>query len=275
MNRAKRSSRGAAGGTAALGERLGSWRPKVGIVIGSGLGGLADALEVRTVVPYREADLPEPGVAGHRGEFLAGMLEGVAVVLQRGRLHLYEGHAPEVVVRPVRLMAGAGIDTLIVTNAAGGIRTSMRPPTLMLITDHLNLTGRSPLVGPERDGEPRFPDMSQAYDPELRTAARQVAGGVGITLHEGVYAGLLGPSFETPAEIRMLERLGADAVGMSTVLEVIAARARGIRVLGVSTITNLAAGLAEGPLSHEEVVSAGQAVTRDLETLVRGVIRAP
>jgi purine-nucleoside phosphorylase len=273
MSRTKRRS-GAADGTAALRERLGDWQPRVGIVIGSGLGGLADALDARATVPYRNiSGLPQPGVSGHRGEFLAGALEGMPVILQRGRLHLYEGHAPDVVVRPVRLMAGAGIDTLIVTNAAGGIRTSMQPPTLMLITDHLNLTGRSPLVGPEVRGEPRFPDMSEAYDPELRRAARRVAAGAGITLHEGVYAGLLGPSFETPAEIRMLERLGADAVGMSTVLEVIAARARGLRVLGVSTISNLAAGVAAGPLSHEEVLSAGEAVTRDLETLIRGVLR--
>lgn len=274
MNRTKRRSGGTADGTQALRERLGDWQPRLGIVIGSGLGGLAAALDARAAVPYRDIPgLPEPGVPGHRGEFLTGTLEGVPVVLQRGRLHLYEGHAPDVVARPVRLMAGAGIDTLIVTNAAGGIRASMRPPTLMLITDHLNLTGRSPLVGPGLPVEPRFPDMSEAYDPGLRAAAGRVAAGAGITLHEGVYAGLLGPSFETPAEIRMLERLGADAVGMSTVLEVIAARARGIRVLGVSTISNPAAGVAAGPLSHEEVLAAGEAVTRNLETLLRGVLR--
>lgn len=258
-----------------LRERLSDLQPRVGIVLGSGLGGLADAVEASVAVPYRDVPgLAEPGVPGHLGEFLAGMLEGVPVVLQRGRLHLYEGHAPDVATLPVRLMAEAGIGTLIVTNAAGGMKPAMKPPALMLITDHLNLTGRSPLAGPVLPGEQRFPDMSHAYDPALRAAARRVAAAAGITLHEGVYAGLLGPSFETPAEIRMLERLGADAVGMSTVLEVIVARARGIRVLGVSTITNLAAGLAATPLSHEEVLAAGRAVTRDLEALVRGVLRA-
>lgn len=170
-------------------------------------------------------------------------------------------------------MAGVGVRTLIVTNAAGGIRETMTPPALMLITDHLNLTGRSPLVGPVGEGEQRFPDMSAAYDPDLRALAREVARANGLTLHEGVYAGLLGPSFETPAEIRMLATLGADAVGMSTVLEVIAARARGMRVLGISTITNPAAGITDRPLDHEEVLQAGQAVARDLEALVRGVVR--
>jgi purine-nucleoside phosphorylase len=274
MTRTKRRNGGTADETAALRERLAGLRPQVGIVVGSGLGGLADALAAKTAVPFRDLPgLAEPGVAGHRGEFLAGTLEGVPVILQCGRLHLYEGHAPEGVTRPIRLMAGAGIDTLIVTNAAGGIRPHLTPPALMLITDHLNLTGRSPLAGPVLPGEQRFPDMSQAYDPELRAAARRVAGATGITLHEGVYAGLLGPSFETPAEIRMLERLGADAVGMSTVLEVIVARARGIRVLGISTITNLAAGIATAPLSHEEVLAAGRAVTEDLAALIRGVLR--
>jgi purine-nucleoside phosphorylase len=170
-------------------------------------------------------------------------------------------------------MAALGIEMLIVTNAAGGIRPAMRPPALMLITDHLNLTGRSPLVGPAGPGEPRFPDMSAPYDPDLRARAREVARAAGLTVHEGVYAGLLGPSFETPAEIRMLATLGAHAVGMSTVLEVIAARARGVRVLGISTITNPAAGISDRPLDHEEVLAAGRAVAQDLETLVRGVVR--
>jgi len=166
-----------------------------------------------------------------------------------------------------------GIEVLIVTNAAGGIRPDWPPPSLMLISDHLNLTGRSPLIGPVGDGEERFPDMSAAYDPALRALAHEIARSAGVVLHEGVYAGLLGPSFETPAEIRMLATLGAQAVGMSTVLEVIAARARGIRVLGISTITNLAAGIANRPLDHQEVLDAGRAVARDLEILVRGVVR--
>jgi purine-nucleoside phosphorylase len=235
---------------------------------------LADIIERAQLIPYAEIPgMPQPTVPGHRGEFVGGRLEGVPVILQRGRLHLYEGHAPETAVFPVRLMAALGIEVLVVTNAAGGIRPDMRPPALMLISDHLNLTGRSPLVGPVRDGEQRFPDMSAAYDPALRARAREVARAAGVTVHEGVYAGLLGPSFETPAEIRMLATLGAHAVGMSTVLEVIAARARGVRVLGISTITNLAAGITDQPLNHEEVLEAGRAVARDLEALVRGVVR--
>jgi purine-nucleoside phosphorylase len=259
---------------ARLRKGLGGLEPRVGIVLGSGLAGLADVVEGAAVVPYCDVPgLPQPTVPGHRGEFVAGRIEGVPVILQRGRLHLYEGHDPATAVLPVRLMAASGIDVLVVTNAAGGIRTAMRPPALMLISDHLNLTGRSPLVGPTAEGEPRFPDMSAAYDPALRALARTVARATGVTLHEGVYAGLLGPSFETPAEIRMLATLGADAVGMSTVLEVIAARARGVRVLGISTITNPAAGITDRPLDHREVLEAGRAVSRDLEALVRGVLR--
>ncbi len=254
-------------------ERLAGLTPRVGIVLGSGLAGLADVVEKATVIPYADVPgMPQPTVPGHRGEFVAGRIEGVPVILQRGRLHLYEGHGPETAVFPVRLMAALGIEVLIVTNAAGGIRPAMRPPALMLISDHLNLTARSPLLGPAGEGEQRFPDMSAAYDPALRALAREVARGAGFTLHEGVYAGLLGPSFETPAEIRMLATMGADAVGMSTVLEVIAARARGVRVLGISTITNPAAGITDRPLDHEEVLAAGLAVARELEALVRGVV---
>jgi purine-nucleoside phosphorylase len=259
---------------ARVGELLGGFVPRVGIVLGSGLGGLAEALEPSAVVSYRDVPgMPEPTVPGHHGAFVAGTLEGVPVLLQRGRLHLYEGHPPEVAVLPIRIMAALGARTLIVTNAAGGIRRTMPPPALMLISDHLNLTGRSPLVGLVGEGEQRFPDMSAAYDPDLRARAREVARAAGLTIHEGVYAGLLGPSFETPAEIRMLATLGADAVGMSTVLEVIAARARGLAVLGVSCITNPAAGISPTPLDHEEVLEAGLAVAKDLETLVRGVLR--
>ena len=255
-------------------ERLGGLTPRVGVVLGSGLAGLADVVEGPSVIPYADIPgMPQPTVPGHRGEFVAGRLAGIPVILQRGRLHLYEGHSAETAVFPVRLMAALGIEVLVVTNAAGGIRPDVRPPALMLISDHLNLTGRSPLVGPVRDGEQRFPDMSAAYDPALRARAREVARAAGVTVHEGVYAGLLGPSFETPAEIRMLATLGAHAVGMSTVLEVIAARARGVRVLGISTITNLAAGITDQPLNHEEVLEAGRAVARDLEALVRGVVR--
>lgn len=262
-------------GLSVVRQRLGAFTPRVGIVLGSGLAGLADAVEQTAVISYRDIPgMPEPSVPGHHGEFVVGTVERVPVILQRGRLHLYEGHSPALVALPVRLMAEVGIEVLIVTNAAGGISRATVPPTLMLIADHLNLTGRSPLMGSILAGEQRFPDMSAAYDPALRALAKRVAGEKGLILKEGVYAGLVGPSFETPAEIRMLAVLGAHAVGMSTVLEVIAARARGLRVLGISTITNLAAGISSTPLSHEEVLEAGKVVARDLESLVRGVVRA-
>jgi len=262
-------------GLSALRDRLPGFRPRVGIVLGSGLAGFADAVERTAVISYRDIpSMPEPTVPGHHGEFVVGTLEQVPVILQRGRLHLYEGHSPALVALPVRLMAGLGIEVLIVTNAAGGIDRSAQPPSLMLITDQINLTGRSPLSGPVLDGEERFPDMSAAYDPVLRGLARRAGGAAGLILREGVYAGLVGPSFETPAEIRMLAGMGAHAVGMSTVLEVITARARGIRVLGISTITNQAAGISPTPLNHAEVLEAGRAVARDLETLIRGVVRA-
>jgi purine-nucleoside phosphorylase len=192
--------------------------------------------------------------------------------VQSGRFHLYEGHPAEIAALPTRVFARLGIGTLVLTNAAGGIRRTFRPPTLMLIADHLNLLFRNPLVGPVADGELRFPDMSDPYDRALRRRAHEVARAERIALEEGVYAALLGPSFETAAEIRMLERVGADAVGMSTVPEVIAARARGMRCLGVSSITNVAAGLSPQPLSHEEVLDAGRQVAGQLERLIRGVV---
>lgn len=267
-----KGERGVEGAAAFLRTRLKGFGPRVVIVLGTGLGGLADQVEKRSVVPYREIPgFPETGVAGHRGELVLGELEGVRVLLQSGRFHLYEGHDPSTVVMPVRVFHQLGIDTLIVTNAAGGLRPTAHPPALMLIADHVNLTFQSPLAGPVVQGEARFPDMSEPYDRALRRLAREVATERGIALEEGVYVGLLGPSYETPAEIFMLQRFG-DAVGMSTVLEVIAARARGMRVLGLSTITNLAAGISPTALSHEEVLEAGRVVAQDLEKLVRGVL---
>jgi purine-nucleoside phosphorylase len=253
--------------------RLEGLKPRVGVVLGSGLAGLADVVDDATAIPYADVPgMPQPTVPGHRGEFVAGTLEDVPVILQRGRLHLYEGHDATMAVLPVRIMAALGVEVLIVTNAAGGIRPAMRPPALMLISDHLNLTGRSPLVGPAAEGEPRFPDMSAAYDPALRSLAREVARAAGVTLHEGVYAGLLGPSFETPAEIRMLAALGADAVGMSTVSEAICARQMGLRLAGVSCITNPAAGLSARPLDHREVIETGQKVKADFLRLLELVL---
>ena len=259
--------------TEAVSRTLGSLAPRVAIVLGSGLGDVADEVRSATRIPYAEIPgFQKPGAPGHKGELVAGTLDGVPVLVQSGRFHLYEGHAPAVAALPVRLFARLGVGTLIVTNAAGGIRPTFRPPTLMLIADHINLMFRNPLEGPVEEGEQRFPDMSDPYDPALRALAREVARQEKIVLEEGVYAALLGPSYETPAEIRMLQRLGADAVGMSTVPEVIVARARGIRCLGFSSITNVAAGLSAAPLSHAEVLAAGTQVAGQLATLIRGVI---
>jgi len=254
-------------------ERTRGGQPRVGIVLGSGLGALADAVESPTRIPYGEIPgFPEPTVAGHAGELISGTLEGQPVVLQAGRFHLYEGHEPATVALPARVLAELGIEILIVTNAAGGLRATFRPPLLMLIADHLNLMWRNPLFGAVVAGEDRFPDMSDPYDRALRLLARQVAREQGIALEEGTYAAVAGPSYETPAEIRMLQRIGADAVGMSTVPEVLAARARGVRVLGISSITNAGAGLSRTALSHDEVLEAGRALAADLETIVRGVL---
>ena len=259
--------------TDAVARRLDGLRPRVAIVLGSGLGSVADAVQSAIRIPYSAIPgFPEPGAPGHKGELVGGTLEGVPVVVQSGRFHLYEGHAPDVAALPTRVFAALGATTLVVTNAAGGIRHTFRPPTLMLIADHINLMFRNPLEGALEEGEQRFPDMSDPYDRELRALAREVALQQQIGLEEGVYAALLGPSYETPAEIRMLARLGADAVGMSTVPEVIAARARGIRCLGFSSITNVAAGLSAAPLSHEEVLAAGARLAGQLATLIRGVL---
>lgn len=247
--------------------------PDVAIVLGSGLGDLADAVSKPTRIPYADVPgFPAPGVAGHKGELVAGTLEGVPVLMQSGRFHLYEGHPIETTALPVRVFARLGIRTLVVTNAAGGIRSTFRPGTLMLIADHVNLMFRNPLIGAALEGEERFPDMSDPYDRELRQAARDVARERRIALDEGVYVGLLGPSYETPAEIRMLQRFGVDAVGMSTVPEVIVARARGIKCLGFSTITNLAAGISPTALSHQEVLEVGRQVGDALGAIVQGVV---
>ncbi len=254
--------------------RLGSLEPRTAIVLGSGLGFLADEVQSAVRIPYAEIPgFPQPGVAGHKGELVAGTLDGVSVLVQSGRFHLYEGHEAQVAALPVRVMATLGVRTLIVTNAAGGVRLTFRPGTLMLIADHINLMFRNPLTGPVLEGEERFPDMSEPYDAALRALARDAAREAKIPLEEGVYAGLLGPSYETPAEIRMLQRLGADAVGMSTVPEVIAARVRGMRCLGFSTITNLASGISPAALSHQEVLEVGRQVGQALGTIVKGVLR--
>ncbi len=248
--------------------------PRVAIVLGSGLGFLGEELKDAVRVKYAKIPgFPEPGVVGHAGELIAGTLDGVPVLAQSGRFHLYEGHAPAVAALPVRVFHSLGIGTVILTNAAGGIRKTFTPGTLMLIADHINFTGLNPLVGHVQEGDQRFPDMSDPYDSDLRAIARAVAEDEKIRLTEGIYAAMLGPSYESKAEIQMLARLGADAVGMSTVPEVIAARARGLKCIGISTITNLAAGLGGATLSHAEVLEVADRVKGDLARLVRGIVR--
>jgi purine-nucleoside phosphorylase len=256
----------------AIGDRLGRV-PEVAIVLGSGLGPLAERLTGARRIPYGEIPhFPRTTVVGHQGELVAGSLGGTPVLVQSGRFHLYEGHAPATVALPVRVFAELGVRTLLLTNAAGGIRRGFARGVLMMIADHVNLTFRNPLVGPTLPGEERFPDVSDPYDRELRALAREVARRGRITLEEGVYLQVLGPSYETPAEIRMAERMGADAVGMSTAVEVIVARARGLRCLAFSTITNPAAGTSHERLDHAEVMAVARQVAGELERLVEGVV---
>jgi purine-nucleoside phosphorylase len=259
----------------AIRSRLGGRTPTVAVVLGSGLGFLADRLGEAVRIPYADIPgFPVPSVVGHAGELVCGTLDGKTVLAQSGRFHAYEGHEAAVTARAVRAFAELGIGTLLLTNAAGGIRRTFRPGTLMLISDHVNLTGRNPLTGQVLPGETRFPDMSDPYDRHLRALAHEVARQRGVHLEEGVYVGLLGPTYETPAEIRMLDRMGGDAVGMSTVLEVIAARARGMRCLGISTITNFASGLSAQTLDHGEVMDVANRVKDGLGSLVSGIIGA-
>lgn len=224
----------------------------IGIVLGSGLGPLADAVEVEREVPFAEAGLPASSVPGHAGKFVFGKLAGTPVVLMKGRVHLYEGHGPRQVTAGVRWMAAQGMKKLILTNAAGTLNPDFPPGTWMMLSDHLNLTATSPLEGAD------FIDLSAAYDPEWRSAFREAAAGSGMPLHEGVYAGLRGPQYETPAEIRMLRVIGADAVGMSTVLETIQARSLKIPVVAFSCLTNWAAGITAAHLDHHEVLETGK-----------------
>lgn len=247
--------------------------PRVAIVLGSGLGGIASAIEKPKRIPYRSVPgFPKATVAGHAGELIGGTLGGVPVVALSGRFHMYEGHDVALAAFPARVMHALGAETLIVSNAAGGLRKNVGPGSLVLITDHINLMFRNPLIGPLEPGDVRFPDMSDPYDNGLRATAHRVAKARGITLHEGVYAGLLGPTYETRAEVRMLATLGADVVGMSTVPEVIVARALGMRVLGFSCVTNLACGLSDAPITHAEVLETTARVAGQLQELVRGVV---
>lgn len=259
---------------AALRARVGP-PPRVGLVLGSGLGALADEFAAAVRLPFAEVPgFSSAGVVGHAGALVAGELEGVRCIALQGRPHLYEGHDAAVVAFPARVLIRLGIEVLIVTNAAGGINRAFRPGDLMILDDHINLLGRNPLVGPVQPGEARFPDLSRPYDPQLQGLCERLALEARVRVVRGVYCAVLGPSYETRAEIGMLRRLGADAVGMSTVPEVLVARAAGVRVLGISLITNPAADLATAPLDHAEVIAAGDAARADFSRLLRRVVRA-
>ena len=248
--------------------------PRVGVVLGSGLGGFADELGAPVTIPYEEIPgWPVSTAVGHAGVLVVGSFEGAPVAVMRGRAHLYEGIGAERVAFGVRVLGRLGIQTLVVTNAAGAIDEVLRPGQLVLVSDHVNLQGASPLVGPNDESlGPRFPDLSDAYDAELRARARGAAARLGIELGEGVYAAWLGPQFETPAEIRFLRAIGANLVGMSTVQEVIAARHMGIRCLVVSVVTNMAAGVLPQKIDHEAVLEVGARAAGDLTSLLRELV---
>ena len=244
-------------------------RPVVGLVLGSGMGAVAERLQDPVSIPYAQIpEFPVPTVPGHEGRLVIGRMGGVPVAALQGRVHLYEGASPDDVVFGVRLLAWTGVKALLVTNAAGAVDPDLAPGELVRISDHLNLTGVNPLAGPNDDRVgTRFPDMAQAYDPALGSLLDACAGRLGAPMRSGVYAGVHGPSYETPAEIRMLRTLGADLVGMSTVLEVTAARHAGVRVAGLSLVANRAAGLSATPLSHEEVLASGAAAGERIAAL--------
>jgi len=245
--------------------------PAVGIVLGSGLGGLADDLEDAVAIPFAELPgWPTATAPGHVGRLLLGRLGGRPVVMLQGRLHMYEGNDPGLVIQPVLLFARLGAKAVFLTNAAGGLDPSFGPGTLMVISDHINLTGRNPLIGPNADDiGPRFPDLTYAWSPALRTLLHAAAEAEGVALAEGVYVGLTGPNYETPAEVRMLAALGGHAVGMSTVLECIAARWAGLDVVGVSLVSNAGAGYSGVPLTHQEVLASGLEAGPRLARVIR------
>lgn len=249
------------------------FKPRALLVLGSGLGALADDIQDAVRIPF--ADVPgfaPAGIEGHKGQLVAGMLEGVACIVLQGRYHWYEGHSMEAVTLPVRAAAALGVEVMLVTNAAGGLNRNFRPGDLMIIDDHINLLWQNPLTGAVVEGEARFPDMSEPYDRALQALAQRVAVEQGISVVRGTYVALSGPSYETPAEIRAYQRFGADAVGMSTVPEVLVARASAVRVLGLSLITNFAAGLSPSALSHDEVIEAGLNARAAFSGLVRGLL---
>lgn len=249
-------------------------RPAIGLVLGSGLGGFADELSEATKIPYANIPFfPLSTAVGHAGQMVIGKVGAVAVAAMQGRVHLYEGYSVKEVTFPIRAFGRMGIRALILTNAAGGINLEYKQGALVVISDHINLQGKNPLVGSNEDRlGPRFPDMTQAYWKPYREIALRAARRLGKTLHEGVYAGLLGPSYETPAEIRYLRTIGADLVGMSTIPEVIVARHMGLKVLAISCVTNMAAGISHEVLNHEDVLATGERVKGDFVALLRAVL---
>jgi purine-nucleoside phosphorylase len=254
----------------AIRSKSNGFTPQVAIVLGSGLGGLANDIENAIRVSYEDIPgFPTPTVVGHAGEVVLGRLGGKPVAALAGRFHMYEGHSPQLAGFPVRVMKELGAEIYFASNAAGGIRRDLAAGDLMIIDDHLNLTGQNPLIGPVEEGDERFPDMSAPYDAELRDRLKAAAKKIGIDVKEGVYAWLPGPSFETRAEVRMLEKIGADAVGMSTVPEVIVARAMGMRAAGVSCIANAASGVTDAPVLHTDVLEVTARAAKSFQSLVR------
>jgi purine-nucleoside phosphorylase len=247
-------------------ERLRDWQPECAIVLGSGLAAIVP--DTQDVIPYSEfPDLPQTAVPGHISRFVLGTINRTRLIFAQGRVHLYEGFSAHEVTAGIRLLAKTGVKTLIVTNAAGSANTDFAPGSWMMIKDHLNLTGTSPLIG-----TPNFLDLTNAYSPQLRKRFASAARKIGIRLHEGIYASVLGPQYETPAEVQMLQKLGADAIGMSTVLEIIQARAVGLEVVAFSCLTNFAAGLAVSELSHQEVLAIGKAAAADFVNLLNAAL---
>jgi purine-nucleoside phosphorylase len=249
-------------------------RPRIGLVLGSGLGAFADELSDATRIPYAQIpSFPRSTAIGHAGNMVIGKADGIPVAAMQGRVHLYEGYSPQEVAFPTRVFGRMGVRALILTNAAGGINLEYKQGALVIVTDHINLQGHNPLVGTNEDrfGE-RFPDMTQSYWKPYREIAMEEARKLGKSLHQGVYAGLLGPSYETPAEIRYLRTIGADLVGMSTIPEVIAARHMGLKVLAISCVTNMAAGILDKPIHHTEVLETGERVKGDFVALLRAVL---
>jgi purine-nucleoside phosphorylase len=253
------------------------FEPRIGIVLGSGLGEVADAVEGATVIPYSDLPgFPEPTVEGHAGRAVAGQIGGVPVVAFQGRAHLYEGVDLDRIRTPVRALRAAGAEILLLTNAAGSLRIDLGPASLMLIADHINQTGVNVLTGPNDEQlGPRFPSLRDAYDPGLRVDMRKAARDIGVDLHEGVYLAVTGPSFETPAEIRAFHTIGADAVGMSTVHETTVARHAGLRVVAVSAITNYAEGMSDEPVSHEQTLRDAAKAAGDLVPLITRFVAGP